>query len=114
MRLDCIRFPVDNAHSAGDTGDDGIRNTRRKVWHMAQASLARKLRILRAERGLSQHDAAALIGVTPETLGKLEKGQRRAYTPTLTKFARGYGIPVEELMDLAYEDQPSPLVEAES
>jgi transcriptional regulator with XRE-family HTH domain len=67
--------------------------------------LALKLRVLRAQHGLSIEAAAQMIGVTPETLGDAERGKRRPYTPTLTKIARGYGIPVEELM-AAGEDAP--------
>jgi transcriptional regulator with XRE-family HTH domain len=74
---------------------------------MMQGSLARKLRILRAERGLTQERAAGVIGITPETLSDLERGKRRAYGPTLSKIAKGYGISVEELLE-----EPVPLAEA--
>lgn len=66
---------------------------------MMQGSLARTLRVLRAERGLTQEQAATLIGVTSETLSDLERGKRRAYAPTLRKIADGYGVPVEELVE---------------
>jgi transcriptional regulator with XRE-family HTH domain len=66
---------------------------------MMQGSLARKLRILRAERGLTQERAAGVIGITPETLSDLERGKRRAYGPTLSKIAKGYGISVGELIE---------------
>ena len=69
-----------------------------------QGSLARKLRILRAERGLTQERAAGLIGITPETLSDLERGKRRAYGPTLSKIAKGYGVSVEDLIE-----EPVPL-----
>jgi transcriptional regulator with XRE-family HTH domain len=74
---------------------------------MLQGSLGRKLRVLRAERGLRQDQAAELIGVAPETLSDLERGKRRAYAPTLSKIAKGYGVPVEELV----AEEP-PLAEA--
>jgi transcriptional regulator with XRE-family HTH domain len=77
---------------------------------MTQASLARRLRVLRAERGLTQARAAQLAGVAAETLSDLERGKRRAYTPTLAKIARGYGVPAEELV----EEEPAPLGEAAS
>jgi len=72
-----------------------------------QESLGRKLRILRAERGISQEEAAARAGITPETLSRLEWDRRRAYSPTLHKIAKGYGIPVSELM--IGEEEPVPL-----
>jgi transcriptional regulator with XRE-family HTH domain len=71
---------------------------------MMQESLARKLRVLRAERGITLQEAEELTGVTRETLGALEHGQRGAYTNTLQKIAEGYGITVGELLE-----EPVPL-----
>jgi transcriptional regulator with XRE-family HTH domain len=62
-------------------------------------SLARKLRVLRAERGWTLNQAAERAGVQPETISDAEHGKRRPYTPTLTKIARGYGVRVEELLE---------------
>src|SRR5688572_28853216 len=69
--------------------------------------LARKLRVLRAERGWTLNQAAERAGVQPETISDAEHGKRRPYTPTLTKIAKGYGVPVEELLG-----EPVPLGEA--
>jgi transcriptional regulator with XRE-family HTH domain len=66
---------------------------------MMQSSLARKLRVLRAERGLTQRAASAQIGVTKETLSDLERGLRHPHDVTLSRIARGYGVPVEELLE---------------
>jgi transcriptional regulator with XRE-family HTH domain len=66
---------------------------------MMHASLARKLRVLRAARGITLREAEELTGVTRETLGALEHGQRGAYTNTLQKIAEGYGITVGELLE---------------
>src|SRR5215216_3306482 len=71
---------------------------------MTHESLARKLRILRAERGITLYEAEELTGVTRETLGALEHGQRGAYTSTLEKIAKGYGVTVGDLMA---EDEPA-------
>ena len=62
-------------------------------------SLALKLRVLRAERGWTLNQAAERAGVQPETISDAEHGKRRPYTPTLTKIAKGYGVPVEELLE---------------
>lgn len=70
-------------------------------------SLALKLRVLRAERGWTLIQAAERAGVQPETISDAEHGKRRPYTPTLTKIAKGYGVPVEELLGEAV-----PLAEA--
>jgi len=71
---------------------------------MTNESLARRLRILRAARGITLAEAEELTGVTRETLGALEHGQRGAYTSTLEKIAKGYGFTVGDLMA---EDEPA-------
>jgi transcriptional regulator with XRE-family HTH domain len=76
---------------------------------MMQESLARKLRVLRAERGITLQEGEELTGVTRETLGALEHGQRGAYTNTLQKIAEGYGVTVGELLE-----EPVPLGETSS
>jgi transcriptional regulator with XRE-family HTH domain len=74
---------------------------------MMQRSLSERLRVLRARRGLSLTEAAERAGVTRDTISDLERGKRRAYMPTLTKIAKGYRVPVEELLE-----EPVPLGEA--
>jgi transcriptional regulator with XRE-family HTH domain len=62
-------------------------------------SLELKLRLLRAERGLTIEEAAERAGVTWETISDAEKGRRHPHLPTLVKIANGYGVPVEELLE---------------
>jgi transcriptional regulator with XRE-family HTH domain len=64
-----------------------------------QTSLGKRLRLLRAERGLTLRSAADLCGVTKETLSALERGVREPHDPTLAKIAKGYGVPVAELLE---------------
>jgi transcriptional regulator with XRE-family HTH domain len=64
-----------------------------------QDTLARKLRVLRAERGLTIREAEQLTGVDKDTLSKLERGVRRPYDITLSRLARGYDVPVEALLE---------------
>src|SRR5687767_478564 len=66
---------------------------------MKQTSLGRKLRVLRAERGLTLREASSLTGVTKETISGLERGIRHPHDVTLAKLAEGYGVPVEELLE---------------
>lgn len=66
---------------------------------MKQDTLARKLRVLRAERGLTLREAEELTGVDKDTLSKLERGIRHAQDVTLSRIARGYEIPFEELIE---------------
>lgn len=74
---------------------------------MMQGSLAEKLRVLRAQKGLTLVEASERLGVDRHTLRRLELGGgRRPQYPTLTKIAKGYGVPVEELLE---EDPATPL-----
>jgi len=66
---------------------------------MMQGSLAHKLRVLRPERGLTLREAASLTGVAKETISDIERGLRRPHDPTLAKIAKGYGVPIEELIE---------------
>jgi transcriptional regulator with XRE-family HTH domain len=60
--------------------------------------IAAKLRVLREELGLTQKEAAELANVSQVTLVRLESGRRPPYMPTVTKIARAYGVPLEELV----------------
>jgi transcriptional regulator with XRE-family HTH domain len=71
-----------------------------------QGTLARKLRVLRAERGLTLREAEQLTGVDKDTLSKIERGLRHPYDVTLSKLAKGYGVLVEDLLE-----EPVPLAE---
>jgi transcriptional regulator with XRE-family HTH domain len=75
------------------------RITNRKVGYMMQGWLATRLRVLRAEGGLTISQAAERAGVTRETLRDLELGRRTAHEPTLAKIARAYGVPVADLIE---------------
>ena len=62
-------------------------------------AIALKLRALREERGLTQKEAAQLADVSHWTVMYLESGKRAPYMPTVTKIARAYGVPLEELVE---------------
>jgi DNA-binding XRE family transcriptional regulator len=66
---------------------------------MMPARIAVKLRVLREQRGLTQKEAAQLAEVSPWTLFCLESGRRAPYMPTVTKIAKAYGVPFEELVE---------------
>jgi transcriptional regulator with XRE-family HTH domain len=66
---------------------------------MMQGSLAEKLRVLRARQGLTLIEAAEKTGVGRDTLSNLERGRSHPVMPTLAKIAKGYGVPVEELLE---------------
>jgi transcriptional regulator with XRE-family HTH domain len=60
--------------------------------------IAAKLRVLREELGLTRKEAAELANVSQVTLIRLESDRRPPYMPTVTKIARAYGVPLEELV----------------
>ncbi len=62
-------------------------------------SLAERLRVLRARRGMTLIEAAAQAGVGRDTLSDLERGRRRPSMPTLAKIADGYGVLVDDLLE---------------
>jgi transcriptional regulator with XRE-family HTH domain len=67
---------------------------------MVQETLATRLRVLRARRGLSLTEAGELAGIQRQTLAKLERGQReRPHDTTLAKIAQAYAVPVEDLLE---------------
>jgi transcriptional regulator with XRE-family HTH domain len=70
-------------------------------------SLATRLRVLRAERGLTVRQVAELSGVAKETVSQIERGERHPYDRTLAKLARAYGVPVEELLQEAESPKAS-------
>ena len=63
-----------------------------------QGSLARRLRVLRAEQGLTLRQAADRVHVRPATLSDIEHGRSQPHDVTLAKIAKGYGVPVEDLL----------------
>jgi transcriptional regulator with XRE-family HTH domain len=64
-----------------------------------QGSLAERLRVLRAQKGLTLVEAAEKARIGRDTLSDLERGRRHPVMPTLAKIAKGYGVPVEELLE---------------
>jgi transcriptional regulator with XRE-family HTH domain len=66
---------------------------------MMPGPIAVKLRSLREQRRLTQKEAAELANVSHLTLIRLESGKRDPYMPTVTKLARAYGVPLEELVE---------------
>jgi transcriptional regulator with XRE-family HTH domain len=67
--------------------------------------LGLRLRELRAERGISLRDAARITGVDRDTIRGIELGERHPFDRTLGKLAKGYGIPLRELL---MESEESP------
>jgi transcriptional regulator with XRE-family HTH domain len=70
---------------------------------MPSISLPVMLRSLRGERGLRVEDVANAIGVSADTLSRVERGTRHPRVSTVAKLAQFYEVRTEDLMNL--EDQ---------
>jgi putative transcriptional regulator len=74
--------------------------------------LTNRLRVVRAERNLSQSDLAALAGVTRQTISSIETGQYVPSTLLAFTLARRLDLNVERLfalegdVDVAHADRP--------
>lgn len=58
------------------------------------------LKTARELRGLKQAEAAALIGVSADTLGNYERGKSYPDIPILRKIEEVYGVPYDRLIFL--------------
>ena len=59
-----------------------------------------RIAVLRAERGVSRKELADAVGVHPQTIGYLERGE---YSPSLAlalRIARFFDLPVEAVFSL--------------
>lgn len=59
---------------------------------------ARKIRELRRERGLYQHELAALVGVSAQTIRNAEAGRYLPSRKTTVALARALRVPVSDLL----------------
>ena len=69
-----------------------------------QLVLKNRLKVARAERGLSQGDLAKLVGVSRQTIMQLE---RNRYNPSMLlaySIARGFDVTIEELFDFREDE----------
>ena len=61
-----------------------------------------KLRVLRAERHMSQAELADLLGVSRPTVNAVETGRFDPSLPLAFAIARAVGLPIEEI----FSDRP--------
>lgn len=64
----------------------------------SQRRLGRRIRELRKGRKMSQAELAEAAGVALMTISRLERGEHDPHVGTLTRIARGLGVPFIELM----------------
>lgn len=62
-------------------------------------AIAARLRAAREQSGLSQGQAAKLLGLLRPTISEIEAGRRRVAADELSGFARAYGVSVSWLAD---------------
>lgn len=63
-------------------------------------SIHNRLAVFRVERGLSRKAVAEAVGVNPQTIGYLERGDYAPSVELALKLARLFGAPVEALFSL--------------
>lgn len=61
--------------------------------------VARRLRALRTERGITLNALAERVGISAPHLSRLEKGQRQPSIGALLQLARAYGLSVSQLVE---------------
>ena len=65
------------------------------------SSLHNRIRVFRAEHRMSQADLARAIGVSRKTISTIEVGRFVPSTVIALKIARHFGVPVEDVFQLA-------------
>ena len=65
------------------------------------AGLTNRIKVLRAERSVTQEELAAAVGVTRKTINTIETGKYVPSTVLALRLARYFGVPVEEVFALA-------------
>lgn len=58
---------------------------------------ARRVMALRAERGWSQDELAAISGLHRSYVGTIERSEKAVTLDTVEKIAKAFGLPVSEL-----------------
>jgi len=73
---------------------------------MRDVELENRIRVFRAEHGLTQSELAEQIGVSRKTISTIEVGRFTPSTTIALLLARRFRVPVEEIFWL--EDEPRP------
>ncbi|MBU6373317.1 MAG: helix-turn-helix transcriptional regulator [Alphaproteobacteria bacterium] len=60
-----------------------------------------RISLFRAEKGLSRKELAAAVGVNPQTIGFIERGDYQPSCELALKLAQTFGVPVEALFSLS-------------
>jgi transcriptional regulator with XRE-family HTH domain len=60
--------------------------------------IAKNIKKLHEERGLTQKDVANVVGVQPSNYSKMEKGEREFGIEVIDKLAKFFGLTIDELV----------------
>lgn len=58
-------------------------------------NLYNRIAVFRAERGLTRRELAEKVGVNPQTIGYLERGDYKPSLELAMKIAATFGVPIE-------------------
>lgn len=72
---------------------------RTKAASVPRLTLARNLRRLRAERGISQEELADLAGLHRTYVGSIERSERNVSIDNIEKLAAAFGITPSKLLE---------------
>lgn len=73
---------------------------------MRDVELENRIRVFRAEHGLTQSELAEQIGVSRKTISTIEVGRFTPSTTIALLLARRFRVPVEEIFWLGDEPRP--------
>ena len=62
--------------------------------------MVNRIAVLRADRGVSRKALAEAVGVNPQTIGYLERGDYKPSLELAQKIAGFFGVPVETIFSL--------------
>ncbi|QDE40364.1 helix-turn-helix domain-containing protein [Luteibacter pinisoli] len=68
---------------------------------MSDPALTNRLKVLRAERNLTQADLADLVATTRKSINAIEASRMVPSTLLALKLARALGVAVEDIFELA-------------
>jgi transcriptional regulator with XRE-family HTH domain len=68
------------------------------------AAFGRRLRTVRRQLGVSQHDLASRAGIRESEVGRYERGGREPRLTAILRLARGLSVPPGTLLDKLMAD----------
>ena len=68
-------------------------------------SIGEKIKYYRKQKGMTQQELAASVGVANTTITGYEKGNREPNAPMIIKIARALGVTGDDLLDLDIKEK---------